>query len=814
MLNCARFFPASNHQQRHFMKRFAPVVSLFLLSVLLLNSAQVAQACGPSFVVPVFAFHTRPDAGLERYARGEIGIIQPTYHRSFLFVAYRYFNDAPFNAAEQKDLVSVWKAEIEMKDDREDETNQSIRDWIAARKKVLTGEPEPKIYTLRQGETDYYFFPNCTANAFQVATKTLENRIQQHGAANESVRDWIRAQDQVFTNCSEGKQVPAAAAAPEWLKNDREYQIAAAHFYATNFGEAKTRFERIAANRQSPWQPVSNYLVARTLIRQASTIEDEDEAGLKAKRRPLYEQAETQLQKVLSDASQREFHPAASQLINLVKYRLRPDERIHELAVSLSRPEPNPTLRQDLTDYRWLMDRYQSTAYANAEKAGLDRAKQEGRDYDYETKVGIEDFPSQLREDELTDWIFTFQSTEAGAFAHSFKKWQETKNPAWFVAAIAKAKKDSVELPALLGEAEKIGKTSPAFATVAFHQNRLLIETGKHTEVRAKLDSILNNKALALPQSARNHFSSQRMMVAENLDDFLQFTQRRANAFAHDGAPSSIETFDEESLKQWGSGTTIASWRDRSMFDEDAARVFNEQMPLSLLKQAVLSPKLPAYLKRNLLIAAWTRAVLLEDETTAIELAPHFTTAAPEFMPVFHQYQIAKTAAERRNAATYILVKFPALRPFVDTGYGRIDPVFEIESYRNNWWCAPTDTGFSRDNSSAGQKQPAEITAPAFLNESHLSEAKRERVELQKLGGSSTYLGRRAVEFAQKSPADTRVPESLHLAVRATRYGCQDCETGKFSKQAHDILKQRFPRSEWRGKTPYWFKDESCETSR
>ena len=50
------------------------------------------------------------------------------------------------------------------------------------------------------------------------------------------------------------------------------------------------------------------------------------------------------------------------------------------------------------------------------------------------------------------------------------------------------------------------------------------------------------------------------------------------------------------------------------------------------------------------------------------------------------------------------------------------------------------------------------------------------------------------------------MPESLHLAVRATRYGCSDAETGKFSKQAFDLLHQRYAKTPWAQETPYWYR--------
>jgi hypothetical protein len=46
----------------------------------------------------------------------------------------------------------------------------------------------------------------------------------------------------------------------------------------------------------------------------------------------------------------------------------------------------------------------------------------------------------------------------------------------------------------------------------------------------------------------------------------------------------------------------------------------------------------------------------------------------------------------------------------------------------------------------------------------------------------------------------------LHLAVRSTRYGCANDQTGAMSKQAYDLLHRKYPKSEWAQKTKYWFK--------
>ena len=84
--------------------------------------------------------------------------------------------------------------------------------------------------------------------------------------------------------------------------------------------------------------------------------------------------------------------------------------------------------------------------------------------------------------------------------------------------------------------------------------------------------------------------------------------------------------------------------------------------------------------------------------------------------------------------------------------------------------------------------------------------AEKERARLIDLGSAPDYLCRQVIEWARVQPNDPRLPEALHLAVRSTRYGCTDKETGKFSKAAFDLLHKRFPNSEWAQKTKYWYK--------
>ena len=289
-----------------------------------------------------------------------------------MFIAYRYLNGGSFTSHKQKELIDALKGRAP-----DDEGVNALKAWINGRKEVLKEDQKlPEIYTERQ-HGGYDFFPNCTKNAFEVALETLKDRAATHGAEDPNVKAWLAAQDTVFQNCSRGAQVPRelGAESPVWLRKDRDYQIGAALFYSLNFEGARARFTKIAADADSPWREVADYLVARTLIRQGSLSEAE------SKKRELFEQAEDHLQKLVTIGGK--FASASGKLLSLVKYHLRPQERVVELGRSLTAGN-DENLRQDLIDYVWLIDKFEAQVLAAEEARKKKQAgteEEEVRDY-------------------------------------------------------------------------------------------------------------------------------------------------------------------------------------------------------------------------------------------------------------------------------------------------------------------------------------------------------------------------------------------------------------------------------------------------
>ncbi|MEI6268330.1 MAG: hypothetical protein WCP01_05570 [Methylococcaceae bacterium] len=789
------------------MKKSLGVIFCFLFVI----SIPSSLACGPFFLTPIFVFDSRLE-NTEDFARGNIGIIQPTYYRSVLLVAYRTLNKLPFSAYEQKELLRDWQAEYEYVDNNEPTRTAAITHWLAARKMVLATGTAPEISTDRSLNNGYNVFLNCTASAFDNATKTLAARIAEHGLTDKNVNQWVQAQDQVFANSN---TIPeeAVADAPAWVKNDRDYQIAAAYFYATDYDEADKRFAAIAQNKSSPWRDTAVYLLSRVALRRASAVLSDDSLDAQkqqAQALVYYQQAEKQLNNILADPSLAQFHDSAQQLLNLVTFRTNPEKLHNTLAKKLLATAENKHFYQDLTDYRWILD-----------------------------KVTASDDAFNLRQklrqqSDLTDWIFTLQRVENNdyalavekslttnnkawlvafltkankdAFAHAVEKWQATKNEAWLVASLIKATKDSPNLADLITASKAVARTSPAFLTVNYHLARLQIAQGQTDEPRKMIDSILSDKSLQLSVSTTNQLLSERLLLAQNLDEFVQFSQRHAAAFGFNGSDSELVDLavpkegDDYYKKQ-------RPWLNRTLFDTDATGIMNALMPLSLLQKLAQHPNLPAYLKPKVMVSAWTRAVVLTNEKKAFELAPETMNCIPELKQSMPAFIEAKDPKARLFEADWIMLNNPAMRPVVDYGLEREAGFSAIDDYRDNWWC-----NFKQADTS-GKGDAPQLVAPVFLSPAELVEATTENATIAKHASSgSNYLATKVSEWATQIPTDKRLPNALYLAVKATRYGCQNCETEKVSKAAFDILKARFGNTPWKKKTPYWFKDENCLT--
>ncbi len=758
------------------MKKLAKLLSLMILSSIFIQSV---MACGPFTVDPLFSFTKHADYPLNDYAKGKVGNIPTSYGRMSLVLFYRQLHNLPLSTSEQKQYVQALSNRIGTHTpDGADETVKTMtpalsgqQQWENSRKKVLSGET--KVATEKKDDDRYFSFENCLDAAFETASNTLEARIKEHGI-DSIIKEWLSGQDAVFSNCSTNRDLPVklVGSEPKWLQKDREYQIASALFYQNKYPEARSEFEKIAQDSDSAWQKTAKFVIARTFIREAGVIDVYDANDEKKKERiELYKKASEKLEAIAADSSLSEFHDSAKRLQNYVGFRIKPREQRRELAQKLVQKNENTNFYNDLVDYIWLMDVVENESREIGMETERKEAEAKGKEVDYDYKLKRRDIRSSELGADLTDWLFAYQT--ADSYPYALAKWNELKSLAWFVAAISKAQKDSSNISELLNEANKIKPDSTAFATVSYHQIRLLTEAGKSAEARQKLNEVIKSIS-KYPLSTQNDFLSQKMLLAENLDDFLKYSQRKAATFVW----SDDVNEEGDDLKD---DSEFKAWKERAMFDMDSVGVFNEKLPLSVLRQAALSPTLPNHLKKFLVIAVWTRAFILGNQPIQNEFTPLMAKFAPEY----------KVSASDETASLLAFGRNPAIQPYVPFGMGRGETLTNsIDSIRGNWWCLE-----NRNRQSS----------PGFLSAAQKNEATSEQKKISTSGESATFLAQKAVDFANKNMTNPSTPEILHLAVRSTRYGCKDLNTLRYSKMAYDILHKKFPRSEWTKKTPYYF---------
>ncbi len=730
-------------------------------------------ACGPTFPNAVFTNPKHPDLPLEKYIRGDLGVLHPAYTESYLYVAYRVLIGTGFDAAEQQVVLAYWNFWLGDRPYSEPQP-PAVSDWLAVRKKVAGAGPAPAINAFRAVPKEYFQYLNCPDDAFRAAVDAFKKRSEQFGIGSGEVRDWVQGQDAVFANCSGPQVIPAAltGAANPVIRADRAYQIAAANFYAGNFDQAEEMFRAIARDSSSPWRRIAPYLAARTLVRKATLNGKSSEPDL-----ALLARAEEQLKSVLADGALMEIHPAAARLLDLVRFRLRPEERLQELSQAVLKKGSGTTLKQDLWDFRML----------------LDRAPRES----------LSDLP---------DWIFTFQQAGGKALDHSLEQWEKTPSLPWLVASVSKIGPNHPAVNRLLEAAAKIQPESPAYPSVAFHTVRLLIESGRKDQARRMLDDVLSRRRAAFPQSSVNLLLGERLALAGSFDEFLRFASRVPAAFCCELDEKDLST---DMVQRW-----LKAVPGRALLDVDSIKVFNQRMPVSLLRDAAKSDALPAHIRRDLALAAWARAALLDEAAIVGDVATVLESHAPEMRPYLSAYSQAASKGSRAFAAVFLMLHFPGTRPYVGVGIGRDTPLDKIDEYRDNWWCqaelsrtvkAPPSWDDLHSEwgkqDQRGRKPEPDPSLPfrTFLTEAQKTAAKREWETVAAIGAAPNYLSRQVLEWAKANPADPRVPEALHLAVRSTRVGCTDKESSKWSRAAFELLHKQYPQSSWAAKTKYWY---------
>jgi hypothetical protein len=522
-------------------------------------------ACGPDFAPDVFVPASHPESA-KVFALGSLGVLQPTYGRADKIVAYRFLAGGRLSEPERE----AYAASGSVPDSRgwqEMEAAMPVNLWRVARAAVLKVDvkttPEIRQEKSYESKRDRFSnnidFLNCPDDAFVAAGAALRSRTKEWGAGSEDLLDWLKGQDAVFSNCAGPGTMPAAvrAGASTLLKLDRNYQVAAAKFYAGDYDGAAAAFETIGRSTSSPWQPWGEYLAARAEVRKAAmTATPAKDWGEQATFDSALLQKAAERLKTIAAVGQQHVAQAASAELQFIEVRLAPQKRLNDAAQALAGPKPDEEFAQDLADLLFLTGH------------------------------------NVTGEADLLRWIGQGGDVNAAA------EWRARRTQPWLVAAMMQARGSDPGVGEMDAAAAKVPAGAPAYVTLNYQRARLMIERGDPAGARKLTTGVLESLDKNGGVSARNALLGERIRTANSYPEFLADASRSVVEMQ---SQSSYETSERDTLP-------------KQQFDWDAATAFNRQLPLSRWMEAARAAELPEHLRRAVAMAAWLRAEGLGDE--------------------------------------------------------------------------------------------------------------------------------------------------------------------------------------------------------
>ena len=730
---------------------------LFGLAATLISPAAIASGDSEiTLYTPAYA----PRHAMAQYLDGKLGVIDPTFFRRYLFFAYRQFEGLPFTTEEKEEYQQEYRTGWPDSEAQEEWLNLAYPGG---------GAPRDNYRNIK----DAAFIYNCPADAFQKAMQTYKERSVRYGVGSQQLARWMDAQRMVFANCAEGEQIPEPlpVSAPQLERQDRAYQIAASHFYATHYQEAASRFEAIAKDTLSPWAKYGAFLAARAYIRMGSIAADP------VARKSAYAEALRRLGTITADPALAELNESAEGLKYWIALRIDENEARSTLTNRLLKGKSERPLAQELVDFEWLLDQIESRA----------------------DPLSGSPADAIARDGGLVDWIFTVQegsgkrtrdaAEEARkrerALQHALAMWKKSPGAAWPIAALLLARSTS-QLPAeLLTTAAQWQSGHPGYPTA---QLRLLSLRESSVE-NLPADKQAVEHALILDRAKRllgdpDFFADGRNALREVVMRQSDQIEDLEQALLLEDMPS-IDTY------RFGEQPPpLAEENPTMVLGTEGELVLNNALPLSTLEQLVVRQKLPKPFMTNLVVAAWTRSIALGDHHRALRLSPYLGTAIPALAAALKTYTTA-SAEERDCAAADILVRHPALTTHMDADPGRAEAIANRAYWQFNWWCP------ARTADEPRPRMPLRV-----LSAEAKTEAAAERSAFGALENGTNSLARRVLARAETHPTDPRVPEDLHRMVGATRGGCIDEKTPQLSKTMFRFLHRKYKNSEWTRKTP------------
>ncbi|HEY9712097.1 MAG TPA: hypothetical protein V6C72_01430, partial [Chroococcales cyanobacterium] len=432
--------------------------------------------------------------------------------------------------------------------------------------------------------------------------------------------------------------------------------------------------------------------------------------------------------------------------------------------------------------------------------------------------------PLPLEQYDLCDWLQTIQTPDTTYLSddeqkkllpvknerarHALAQWRKDRSLQWFVAAVSG---NDVAVPGnedLLDACRTMPEDSPAYLTACFYSINTLIKAGKKAEARARLSKLLSRNDL--PLSARNIFLTQKQMVCQTVPEFIgSITQ----------SPVSIcyMVDDIQFPDKWQAAERLATYYSTpaTVCDIHAADL-NSNLPQSFWIRWAKDKTVPAELHKQLVKAAWTRSVIL-DQPAGLE--DDLTAAYPALKSAVAAYKRAQRGAEKQFALACLIFKNRGISPFL-MPVDHHQTIDEFNYYQGNFWLPAPASEKERLSSKSDQDdffQPQEIwyrKVVACGSDRVAEELKSydkpvlrdllTEKQSQLLNGErmtmahnlpALLLSKPVIAWAKAHPDDPRNAEMLYCAVKLPLWTAQEGIASQYSKQALALLHARYPNN-------------------
>jgi hypothetical protein len=621
-----------------------------------------------------------------------------------------------------------------------------------------------RSYTTQAG------FENCLPDAFATATATLQQRTARYGQDSVQLNRWLDAQMQVFRHCGNNAFNPPAEPDPSWdalEQQDRAYQIAAAYFYDMQYAEAARRFELIGADTASPWADLGRYLVGRSLVRQALVAKVDVQQNLAS--------AQSVFATLGQDEAYVERFPSVRGQQSFISIKQDTPAFLARVGTLLVN-DPARLAPNELSDFLFL---WNSGTHAVASDGSL------------------------------LHWMMLANDQSAAATQRIVEAWQRYRTRPWLYLALSRKHIDSSApvIDELAQQTAGLDASEPVTAALLVETARMLQETGRRQQALTLSEGLLAASQTSFTTTQRNRLQYIRAQSSTDWREFPVRAQLDVTALSWD--TNQIFALSPEAL-------AVATHRSR-LLPPAVADLINSYYTPAMMLEVINTGRLSGYLVGRMAVAAWVKALMLDDAASAQALARSLYDYYPERREALERYLQGPASAFEAAA---LVLELPGYSPFLNTGIGRermaqsgdigfVPDHIADGINQHNWWCTMLYDYQDANAQSAYRERwlgEASVALEQAVFSSFSAEQKAELATMQPdlQQSVAAAFGPDIVEYARANPADPRVPRLLYRVVFASRYACNG-GPGDVSRAAFELLHANYPDSEWTERTPYWY---------